>query len=139
MAKSNGNIFGLDDKNRELSAVLRQLRNDKGLTQSDVAENIGVKTVTISAYESGRVKPNTAKLGRLARLYDVDVEVLSSRAAQESGNAVKKPLSYIPELEDARSRVARMDEMLYYYKNLSNDQRDIVLKLARKLAEQSNI
>ena len=137
MAKISREDFQLNDKSMELSELLRRLRNDKGLTQREVAGSIGVKPVTISAYESGRVMPNTAKLGRLAKLYDVDVELLSSKAVDESSRQVNSSFSEIPELEMERSRVARMDEMLYYYKNLSSGQRNIVLNLARKLADKA--
>ena len=41
-------------------------RKKAGLTQGELAEKVGVKRLTIWAYESGRRKPNQEMLERLA-------------------------------------------------------------------------
>ncbi|WP_455581917.1 helix-turn-helix domain-containing protein [Dysosmobacter sp.] len=57
-----------------VSARLRQLRLVKGMTQEEVAGQIGVTRQTISGYESGRTKPDVDMLVRLADVYGTDFE-----------------------------------------------------------------
>lgn len=57
-----------------VSARLRQLRLVKGMTQEEVAGQIGVTRQTISSYESGRTKPDVDMLVRLADVYGTDFE-----------------------------------------------------------------
>lgn len=40
----------------------------------------------------------------------------------------------IPELEQARRQVAKMDEMLYYFKNLTTAEQNVVINLTKRLS-----
>jgi transcriptional regulator with XRE-family HTH domain len=53
---------------------LRELRTGKGLTQQELAERSGITQGLISQYESGRVKPITGNLLKLARALNCTVE-----------------------------------------------------------------
>ena len=54
---------------------LRSLRNEKGLSQGDVAKLIGVSRQAYVAYESGRVKPSQ-KLKELSKVFGVSVDYI---------------------------------------------------------------
>lgn len=41
-----------------LADRLRKIRRDRGLTQEQMAQEIGVKPVTLSAWEAGRTRPH---------------------------------------------------------------------------------
>ncbi|MBQ3265712.1 MAG: helix-turn-helix domain-containing protein [Ruminococcus sp.] len=53
-----------------------QLREEKGLTQAEVAEQLDVTPAAVSKWENGESKPRTEKLFELARLLDVTAEEL---------------------------------------------------------------
>ena len=50
---------------------LQSIREQKGLTQQEVAEQIGVKKATVSNYERGEGKPSADILMRLFILYGI--------------------------------------------------------------------
>lgn len=54
-----------------LGQKLRQLREERGWTQREVAERIGVIPHTISDYECGRSFPGLDNLGKLQKLFGV--------------------------------------------------------------------
>ena len=57
---------------------LKEARTDKGLTQADVAAQLGIKKNTVSNYEKGITNPDMDSFIELCKLYDLDFsEVLS--------------------------------------------------------------
>lgn len=53
--------------------TLRQLRLERGLTQDEVAEQVGLTRQAVSSYESGRTQPGLDILQRLADVYQVEL------------------------------------------------------------------
>ena len=53
---------------------LRQLRQTSGLTQEQVAQQIGLTRQALSSYESGRTRPDIETLMKLAEIYGTDLE-----------------------------------------------------------------
>ena len=64
---------------KSMAAALVALREDKGVTQFDVAVGTGIQPESISAYERGRRTPTLAKLQKLADYYGVSLDVLTGR------------------------------------------------------------
>ena len=60
--------------NKDLSNRIRVLRAEHQLSQSDLANKIGVSRKTISTIEVGRFIPSTIIALRLARYFNVSVE-----------------------------------------------------------------
>lgn len=60
--------------NTPLTNRIRVLRAEKRLSQSDLADAIGVSRKTISTIEVGRFIPSTVIALKLARYFDVPVE-----------------------------------------------------------------
>ena len=55
---------------------LKKLRENKNMTQGDVAEALGVNTATISKYESNSLEPSIESIKKLADLYDITIDEL---------------------------------------------------------------
>ena len=53
---------------------LKQFRIEKGFTQEEVAEKIGLTRQAISGYESGKRQPGIDVLTKLAEIYEVSIE-----------------------------------------------------------------
>lgn len=51
---------------------LKMIRKAKGLTQEDVAKELGVTRQTISSYESNRTQPDMETLKHLSKIYDAE-------------------------------------------------------------------
>lgn len=57
-----------------LSYFLSSLRKEQGMTQSDVAQIIGVSKGAIAMYETGKRTPKLANAIKLANYFNVPVE-----------------------------------------------------------------
>lgn len=55
---------------------LRELRQQSPLMQKQIAEQIGVSTVTFRQYEQGTREPNIEKLLKLAVIFNVSLDDL---------------------------------------------------------------
>ena len=62
---------------------IRELRQNVGLLQSELAQKIGVSTSTIGMYEQNRRDPDTDTLKRLADFFNVSTDYLLGRTIVE--------------------------------------------------------
>lgn len=67
-----------------LGEKLKNLRNDKDLTQEQVAKYLGLTRGAYAGYELGRRDPDKQTLLKLARFYGVSVDFLID-------DSIKKP------------------------------------------------
>lgn len=58
---------------------LRDLRNEKHLTQDDLGEKLGVSPKTIGTWERGTREPPMKTINTLAKLFDVSTDYLLGR------------------------------------------------------------
>ena len=61
---------------RDFSEIIKELRQSKGLTQSQLAERLGVKKSIISAYETDSRPPSLDMLVKYAREFHVSTDYL---------------------------------------------------------------
>ena len=59
-----------------LGEKIKKYREEKKMTQVEVAEVLGVKPATISKYESGILEPNIESLKKLSEIFGVLVDEL---------------------------------------------------------------
>lgn len=55
---------------------LKQLRDEKGLKQADIAEVLGVSRTTYTQYETEKSEPDLATVTRLAEFFNTSVDYL---------------------------------------------------------------
>lgn len=67
-----------------LGARLKKARENKRLTQQEVANHLGVSNGAISGYERNYRDPDTEILKKLADLYEVSLDWLHDRKEKES-------------------------------------------------------
>ena len=58
---------------QKIGAFLRQLRRERGLTQEQLAERLGVSNRSVSRWENGATLPDLGLLVELADFYQVDL------------------------------------------------------------------
>ena len=74
--------------------LMKQLREDSGLPQSEVAKKLGIRQEAVAQWERQEGNPpGLARLSALARIYQVDVSVLETArgGAAQSNRAVRLP------------------------------------------------
>jgi len=60
----------------EVQAILKTLREGRGLTQEQLAERVLVTRQAVSRWETGETQPNTETLKLLSREFDVSINTL---------------------------------------------------------------
>lgn len=69
---------------RDIGKNIRDLRQQKHLTQEELAEQLFVTRQTVSNYENGRTRPDVDQILRLAEIFDTDANaVLYGRRCQK--------------------------------------------------------
>lgn len=73
-----------------IGKFLQEVRKEKGLTQKDLAEKIGVSDKTISKWENGNSTPDTSMLLSISEALDVTVnEILSGERIPPENYSMK--------------------------------------------------
>lgn len=81
-----------------LSENLKRLREEKGLTQSELADELSVTPQSVSRWEKGLAYPDIEKLPQLSKLFDVTIDELM-------GNGKSKLHTITQELVKVRNRL----------------------------------
>jgi DNA-binding XRE family transcriptional regulator len=64
-----------------MRTVIREIRQERGLTQDQLAELSRVPRICISRYESGKYYPSLSNAMKLAKVLNVSVEDLIGKKA----------------------------------------------------------
>lgn len=74
---------------KKIGALLKQLRREKGITQEQLAEILGVSGRTVSRWETGTNLPDLSILIQISEYYDVEIrEILNGE--RRNGNMEKE-------------------------------------------------
>ncbi|MEZ8297349.1 helix-turn-helix domain-containing protein [Vibrio splendidus] len=107
-----------------LNENIKRLREEKGVTQLDMAQAVGTSTKTVMNWESGKTEPKASELVTIAKRLGVSVnEVLGQKES-----AQKKLLEKISSAIDGfnQSEIDSLSIMIegLYLRNQSNKARD---------------
>ncbi|MBQ5436860.1 MAG: helix-turn-helix transcriptional regulator, partial [Firmicutes bacterium] len=85
-------------------AFLKDLRKEKGITQEQLAEELGVSDRTISRWETGNNMPDISLLVEIADFFDVSIpEIIKgerkSEEMKEESKEVAETMSYYAKAE----------------------------------------
>ena len=87
---------------QKIGEFLKHLRNDKGLTQEQLAEHFYVSSRNVSRWETGRNMPDVEMLIELADFYDVEIhEIIEGERKSENVEKEKETLKKVAEYADA--------------------------------------
>ena len=65
--------------------TLRELRAERGWTQADLSEELGVSRQTVNAIETGKYDPSLPLAFRIAALFDRPIEAIFHPDAKRTG------------------------------------------------------
>ncbi len=85
----------------KFSDLLYELRKEKNLTQSELAEKLGITNKAVSKWETGEAMPDTAQLLPLAEILGVSVDELLRGERRSLPAEENKPQEELFENEDA--------------------------------------
>ena len=75
----------------ETNEILKQLRENKGWMQEELAERVLVTRQAVSRWETGETQPNTETLKLLSREFDVSINTLLGSPGSWSASAAGCP------------------------------------------------
>ena len=107
---------------------LKELRKQRGITQRDLAQYLGVSISTFSGWETGVYEPDHAHLCKIADYFGVTVDELLGRTPQLFDNArIERPevLDLFEQLN-----VAEQERALGYMERML-EERGVVIKRRR--------
>ena len=92
----------------KIGLFLKKLRNEKGLTQEELAESFGVTDRTVSRWENGRNLPDLGLLVELADFYDTDIREIidGERKGEEMDKELKDTLQKVADYGDSQKQEA---------------------------------
>lgn len=93
----------------ELNEKLTRFRREQELSQTELAQSLGVTRQAVSGWERGTAVPSAEKLIALSRLYGIPLNELVNGAeppGEELGAEVAEPEPAPPEAEEAPRRAA---------------------------------
>lgn len=91
------------DKPYSFGDILRQLRNDKGLTQKQLADKLELSVTAVSKYELGTAYPPFEKMRGISAIFNVTMDYLygmETSAAISTVNLSTKQADILRSLAD---------------------------------------
>lgn len=101
--------------------IFRKLRTSSNLTQSAIAEKLGISRSTIGMYETGAREPDFETLEKIADFFNVDIDFLLGRTNQTT---------MLPETIGKYSKTHELDVI---YEQLSDHNQRKVLTYSKNL------
>ena len=118
-----------------LSDRLRKLRENKELKQVEAAAALGMSSVNLNRYETGKHEPDLETLAKLALFYGVTTDYLLGRVDSPTDSlvpATTEPLD--PTIERANNPA--MDEILDNLQLMSQDDVENFRRLTRSVVNR---
>jgi len=94
-----------------------ELRKSKGLTQSALAEKLGVSEQAVSKWENGICAPDVSMFPVIAEFFGVSIDRLYGFSLNSYSDAVKKILDETDACKDTYEEIAILEEGLERYPN----------------------
>ena len=92
---------------KELGVRVAQARKNRGMTQQQLAEELGIAQQTLAHYEVGRARLPASMLPALARLLALSLDELMGLSGPKRGVAKRGPASRLQQQLDALAQLPR--------------------------------
>ena len=103
--------------------LLKKLREEKGLTQSELGKELGISPSTVGMYEQGRRVPDVPILKRMSAFFNVSIDYLLENV---NHNVPNVPMKMPKDL----NKFLQQSEIIFdgdTY-NLTDEERELVIK-----------
>ncbi len=139
--KTYGNVFDVSERKVLIGEMLGALRRASGLTQSEIANYIGIKPVTYSAYENGTREAPAEIIVRLSILFGVATDVIlqTKRISKANFDAQKQIDVMNNQLAELREMITdRENEINPQFAEMIQAMTDAFSKMGEQLTEYNN-
>lgn len=118
----------------DIGKQIKSLRLGKSLTQTGMAEILGVSKSTMSNYERNISTPDPDTLRKIASYFDVTVDYLFNDMTDSPRDIIKEGTAYHPD------KALNKDEWnaISYYRRLSDEQKDYIKGQMIQLYQKSS-
>ena len=100
---------------KKIGIFLKELRKEKGVTQEQLAEKLGVSGRTVSRWETGSNLPDLSLLVEIAEFYNVEIrELLDGKRESEEKNMEKEDKDALIKLSEYYN-----EEKIKFLKNIN--------------------
>lgn len=103
---------------------IKLLREEKNLTQQDLADKLGGAKSTIAMYESGSRKPSLDVLNKLSEIFECSIDYIIGKSDTRNSSSI-----------DNNKILGGLSAK---YNKLTDDQKDFVKKTIEMLLEKDN-
>ena len=76
-----------------IKEILKELRNNKGISQREFAQMLGVSQQTVGSWEVGRTEPDNNMLKQIADYFNVTTDYLLGHGATNIGTKIQPVLN----------------------------------------------
>jgi DNA-binding XRE family transcriptional regulator len=90
---------------------IRELRTERGWSQAELAQRIGVSRQSVNAFETGRSDPSLLTAFRIAWLFDEPLERVFTFDVEEKVSMMDATWEYVDRLATALDEVEVLDQM----------------------------
>ena len=98
---------------------LKEVRKEKGMSQKEVADKIGVSRVTLSNIENGKRKLDAVTLYKLSKLYNIDpYELMDVEEPEPVKFAYRDRDNITPEAEEKLKKIEKYINKIIELENL---------------------
>ena len=114
---------------------LKELRRSMGITQKELASNLGIAQPTLSGWETDRFQIDYDNLVKLADFFKTSIDYILGRSVAER-NDIPKPSH--EEIEQVKPAVrSDHDKLLGVYDSLDDESKNQLMSVAYLLMSQS--
>jgi transcriptional regulator with XRE-family HTH domain len=94
---------------KKIGAFLKNLRNEKGLTQEQLAEVLGVSGRTVSRWETGSNLPDLSMLIQIAEYYGVDIKDIldGEKESENMDKELKETLEKVADYNALEKKIVK--------------------------------
>ena len=100
----------------KVGAFLKDLRKEKGITQEQLAEKLGVSGRTISRWETGKNMPDISLLVEIAEFFDVSIPEII-KGERKSENMKEETKEVVETISDYAK--AEKEQLIKSFRNMS--------------------
>ena len=103
-----------------LAVKIKALRKTRGLTQQQLADNLGVQRATISNYEIGRRSPHIKELEKIAEVLGVDLSYFGVGGSDMYDLIARAKVLFNDDAIPAKEKAKVYKEIMRLYLNIDD-------------------
>ena len=126
------------------SERLKNLRNDKGLLQRELAEQLNLSRVAVTQYENGNRSPDQETLKKLASFFNVTIDYLLGESDIRNpyqDDTIHKAIEGDPELIEFYEEMKERENLKLLFKQTKDmNDRDInqILRIIKAIEDEED-